>query len=421
MSVETQGGSTADRSLTLRRNEGIQTVEQTLPEPARHGAAGMFVLNDADRETEAIPWAAGEHRQLPDGSLYQHARAARYAHEDDLVEDPGGRKRAVLSREYEIDGEAHAVIMTDSRWRAGTGQDEDYRAWYKYDLKLRPLDSDGSIAWSRTPVEALNVKLQPQYKQLVDPDGDPLSLPYNEGTLVHVQSTWVDRPRELLERTQQLVEEALGYELSESFVHPESRRFWKAEVHHRVDAECEADLVHTLRQSQDLLAQHAADVETEGTHKDNTWLKAKVTTREWEQLGFPNIDAQILLKVYYPDNPDAEYPFNQPKIEAALAGATGGVSAWWLHRAATSCPVRLAHPPRFGSWWPVPGEPVSPEIARLCHAKLGAWSPNLCRRGVLGRRPVPRGNGVHSEHPARWRCVAGYLLLRRGDDALHLG
>jgi hypothetical protein len=112
MSVETQGSSTADQSLTLKRNEGIQTVERTLPQPARHGAAGMFVLNDADRDAVTIPWAAGEHRQLPDGSLYQHARAALYAHEDDLVADPGGRKRAILSREYEIDGEEHAVIMT---------------------------------------------------------------------------------------------------------------------------------------------------------------------------------------------------------------------------------------------------------------------------------------------------------------------
>jgi hypothetical protein len=92
---------------------------------------------------------------------------------------------------------------------------------------------------------------------------------------------------------------------------------------------CEEDLVHTIRQSQDLLAQHAADVDTEGTHQNNKWLEAKLTTREWEQLGFPNLDAQILLKVYYPDNPNAAYPFNQPKIEAALAGNPGGEALHW--------------------------------------------------------------------------------------------
>ena len=219
MSVETQAGDSPDGwSLTLRRNEGIQTVEQTLPRPARHGGAGMFVLNDVSRDAATIPWNAGEHRQIPDGSLYQHARAARYAHEDDLVEDPDGRERVVLARDYESDGEPHAIIMTDSRWRAGTGQGDDYSPWYKYDLTLRPLDEDGAIAWDRTPVEALNVKLQPQYDQLVDADGDALALPYGEGTLVHVQSTWVEHPRVLLERTQDLVEAALGYELDASFV-----------------------------------------------------------------------------------------------------------------------------------------------------------------------------------------------------------
>ncbi|GAB3676896.1 DUF7845 domain-containing protein [Halopiger thermotolerans] len=314
----------------LPRNEGIETTAKTYPTPPGHGGGGKFVLNDAHRSAESVPFDAGENRKIPDGSLYQHARAAYYAHEDEIVTDHEGKERIVLSRDYVVDGVPHAVTLTDSRWRGGRGQGSNYRPFYKYDVTLKPLDSDGNVEWSRTPLNALSLKIQPQYEGMVDSDGDPVNLPYGTGTLVHVQTTWVEHPEVLADRAADLVAHVFDYELEELEINEESKGFWKAETHVRCDDAKTDDLVHTVRQSADLLAEHAADVETQGLASDGDWLEAKITTRDWHQLGFPQLDANILLKVYYTDNPKAvEYPFDQPKIEAALLGNPNGDNYHW--------------------------------------------------------------------------------------------
>ena len=331
MSTETFPTADFEIGDDLPRLEGIETTTCEMPEPARHGGGGMFVLNDEHRASTTIPFNPGTGRNLPDGSLYQHARAAAYAHEDDREHDPTKEKdRIVLARDYHVDGVPHAAVMTDSRWRAGKGEGDDYSPWWKYDLTLWPVDENGDVEWGRTPLEALSLKIQPQVAGLVDSRGESLSLPYGTGTLVHVQTTWVDQPDVMLERARALVGEVLGYEIDDAWIHPDSTRFWKAEGHHRFSGEFTDDVVHTIRQSTDLLARHAADVDDSATHAENRWLEAKVTTREWEQLGFPQLKVPILLKVYYTANVDrASFPFDQPKIEAALMGNPNGEKLHW--------------------------------------------------------------------------------------------
>lgn len=330
MSEAARPGDGFEPGEDLPRVEGIETVECEMPQPARHGGAGMFVLNDYDTSADRVPFDAGDGRNIPDGSLYQHARAAAYALDGDRVHDPVKDKdRIVLSRDYDVDGVPHAVVMTDSRWRAGKGEGDDYRPWWKYDVTLWPA-RDGEVQWDRTPLEALSLKIQPQVHGLVKSNGDPLRLPYGAGTLVHVQTTWVDRPQQLLERARDLVSEVFDYEIDEGDLHPESKRFWKAEGHHRFDGDLCDDVVHTIRQSTDLLARHAADVDDSARHEDNRWLEAKVTTRDWDRLGFPQLDLPILLKVYYTENPDrTPYPMDQPKIEAALEGNPNDTKPHW--------------------------------------------------------------------------------------------
>jgi len=314
--------------VDLERNEGITTTAKELPGGARHGGGGKFVLDDVDRDTDSIrgKFDVGDGRQLPDGSAYQHARAAWYAHEDDTVTPPDSNTEyAVLTRSYqhpaEDEPDEYAVTLTSSRWKAGAGQGNDYTPWYSYDLTVQPLDDDGSIAWDRTPPRSLSLKLEPQYDELVHPDGDNFRLPHGEGTLVRVQTTWVDQTEEFLQRAAHLLGYSLNYGVQQSDVVDDSAAFSKAEVHHRVTEDVDDDLALTIRQSAELLASHDADVETRGVHENSRWLKSKIRTEDWNQLGFPNLDAPILIKLYYPDDPDhAEYPLDQPKLEVALDG-----------------------------------------------------------------------------------------------------
>jgi len=311
----------------LLRLEGIETETRTFPEGARHGGAGMFVLQDDHRPAAEIDWDAGEYRQIPDGSLYQTARAAQYAAE--TVEDNQDRERTVLSRSYQVDGETFAVTMTDSRSQFGIGTGDDRTTWYKYDLTLQPLQN-GEIQWHRTPAKSLNVKLIPQNENLVYKDGEPQNPPFGPGTKVEVQCTWVDDPEKLLERASRLVQDTLGYDLRELDVHQQSKRFWKAEVHHRVQEALADRLAYVIRQSGDLLARHETELESHDSRESDRWLEAKLTTEGWHKLGFPITGHPILIKMYYPDNPERlEYPMDQPKVEVALAGS--GRSGQQLH------------------------------------------------------------------------------------------
>lgn len=285
------------------------------------------MLNDTDLSAEMLfsKFDINDYRTFRDGSLYQHCRAAWYELADALIENNQGKQYAILDRDYEYPGgdddEQYAITLRSSRWKAGTGEGDDYSPWYKYDLTVQKVTDNGHIQWDSTPTQSLSLKVHPQYDDLVYPDGSDLIPPHGDGSYISVQSTWVDETEQLVERAAHLVGHAFGYELSHDDIVTESLGFDKAEVHHRFNASRESDVVQTLKQSGDLLAKHAAEVETWGIYENDRWMKAKIRTSEWEKLGFPDLDAPILIKCYYPDNPERlDYPMNQPKLEVALDG-----------------------------------------------------------------------------------------------------
>jgi len=321
-----QTAPTASRH-DLDRAPGVDVETRTHRKPARHGGGGKFVIHDLDRPAEAVrqSWSPGEHRNVPDGSAYQHARAAWYAHEDDLVTNHKGKSYAVLTRDYQHpegdEAGTYAVTLRSSRWRAGRGTGASFTPFYKYNLTVQPLDEDGEILWQSTPSRSLSVTLIPQVEGMVYEDGNDLEIPHGEGTFVDVQSTWVDQPEVMVQRASHLLGHVLDYQLESTSLNHDSLAFIKAEAHARFDEAKEGDVVHTIRQSQDLLAEHSADISTEGTHENDRWIEAKLRTADWHKLGFPRFNAPILLKAYYPDNPNwCEYPMDQPKIEVALNG-----------------------------------------------------------------------------------------------------
>ncbi|MFC7134358.1 MULTISPECIES: winged helix-turn-helix domain-containing protein [Salinibaculum] len=308
-----------------RRQEAVDTTTETMPAPARHGANGTFTLEDLERDADELrrKWGLDDDRPLPNGSAYQHARAAWLA-TDDIVEYDDKEYR-VLSRDFEHphddeDGR-FAVTLVSSPWRAGREIGGEYRAFYKYDLTLRPVDDDGAIRWGSTPDRSFSVKIRPQREDLIQKDGSSFDIPYSEGSFLTVQATWLEDITEAIALATKFLGGALGYQLKVDDICQDSARFTKAEVHQRIERVKEQHVVQTIRQSADLLAAHEADLDTRGKYEDGKWMECWLQTDAWEKLGFPALDAQLSIKVYYPDHPEKlEYPMDQPKVEVALEG-----------------------------------------------------------------------------------------------------
>lgn len=315
-----------ERRHDLRRQEAVETTTETLPAPARHGGNSSFLLADIKRDPDPVrrKWPL-DGRPLPDGSVYQHARAAFLSHDEEERIEYNNSEYIVLNQDYEHphpdeDG-SYAVTLVSSPWVAGKDINDDYTTYYTYDITLQPVDSDGSIQWNRTPDRSLSIKLEPQHDDLVYPDGSSFEIPYCEGTLVRVQATWVDDVAETIKLATKLLGGMLGYRLEVDDIYDGSASFSKAEVHHRFERGKEQHLVQTVRQSAELLTSHEADIDTRGKYRDGKWMECWLQTDAWQKLGFPDLNAQLSIKVYYADHPEKlEWPMNQPKVEVALEG-----------------------------------------------------------------------------------------------------
>jgi hypothetical protein len=297
------------------------------PDPIEHGFSGQVVINDTD--LDATFENAPKDKKVPDGSVYQAARVAWYK----SGAEPG--ETAILSTTYTPDWldtqDDYAVVMKSSKWLAGTINEGKYNPVYKYDITLRRTDITGEVDFDSAPLHSLSCKIQPQYDHLVQAeDHSPLPTPYGEGSKVDIQTTWVSHPQQAADRARDMLHHALPYSFDTDRVEPASRRLWKTEAHLRFLKEKESDVVHVLRQTQDLIPHRGGDMDTTGTTQDGSWLKCKISTEDWNRLGFPNIDYPILLKVYYPSDPEsAPEPLNHPKIEAALAGNPNNKKPHW--------------------------------------------------------------------------------------------
>ncbi len=300
-------------------------VEQrTGPEPVAHGSRLMNVFNDVELDLDADgvddreattydvahrTWSAfpGDHTDEP----YVVAKPDA----DDITGLPPAR----YDREYILE-------KTSSRWMAGTGDGDDYSAYYEYHLKLRERDEDGN---TYSPPMSVSVDIQPQDAGLVHPDGNALETPYGEGSRVLCQTTWAESPAEIEARMLDVLGLAFGVDRDalELARDPESRRIMKAEAHVRFAIAKKAQVVETLEQSKELIA-YGGDSKIDAHQKRQRegWLEAVVDAERWWLLGFPREDFDIEAKVYqassWANKPESD-PMHHPKLEASYGGARG--------------------------------------------------------------------------------------------------
>jgi len=108
----------------------------TFPKPRAHGAAVMNHLDDVQNPR------AG--RSAERGTLYDRSLSYWREHVGDRDFEPH-----VAVDDFEADwlpSGDYALVLTSSRWKAGTGRGDDYRSYYEQHLKLRE--------WGQKPTTA---------------------------------------------------------------------------------------------------------------------------------------------------------------------------------------------------------------------------------------------------------------------------
>jgi len=323
-----------------RPMDGLEYQRITRTKPIDHNVTGTFVLKDTETEP---PADAPEYSNVPDGSLYQRARVAFLnADEDPELENP---KKRVLSREYVpswLEGdERFAVVLTSSDFVAGTGKGEDYSPFYKYDVTLRRVDPYGEIL-NENPLHSLTVKIQPNYEDLVYPDGNDYSIPYGEGSFVRVSSTWLEDAGELFTRAQDMLEHALGHRIEADEIATEddatadesetpSTTLQRQEAHVRFHKMKADDVKHALQQSADLIPHKEGSVSNlDGDANNGTWELFRFQSSDWDLLGHRDTGkVEIGVKIYFTHDPENSHgPFQHPKIEAWLADTKKESVTW---------------------------------------------------------------------------------------------
>ncbi|MDB2276552.1 ArsR family transcriptional regulator, partial [Halorubrum ezzemoulense] len=165
--------------------------DRVAPQPAAHGAAVQAVFNDAGRDL----------------ALYSAVHPLWYDIVGDRDEEPGIAAELDHHELTWLDaptpGREWVVKLTSSRWKAGTGSGDDYSAYYKYDLTLRERDEDGDLY---KPGKACSLRVITQFEDLNYKDGEPLTLQYDEGSLVRCSTTWADTSAEVEGRMLDLLE-----------------------------------------------------------------------------------------------------------------------------------------------------------------------------------------------------------------------
>jgi DNA-binding transcriptional ArsR family regulator len=308
MSIETGSGHDQLPAVDLEDRRG--------PRPAAHGAAVSCHYNDRDLDVGAgrgttiydqllETWRS----DVGDKDLEPYVIAEL---DNDLVEWLPNR------RDY-------VVVLKSSRWKAGTGTEDDgnYSAYYEYDLILRERTDDGDL---RKPPLSINLSVTPQYSELNYADGNDLNLPYGEGTRVTTQTTWSEDPDEIRRRSVDVLVAAIGADRDavELARDPDSRRIQKAEAHVRFDIDAKNQMVDAIRHTEDLIAYGGrTEIESHRKRQQEGWVEARCDADRWDLLGFNQSDNRISLKCYqatnWADRPRSDSQ-HHPKVEAAFNG-----------------------------------------------------------------------------------------------------
>lgn len=284
------------------------------PEPTAHGAGIQCVFNDSD-----------------DRTLYDRAHSSWRNHVGDreiepyvLVdldhEDVRGLRPARGDRDY-------VLVYRSSRWKAGTGVGDDYRAWYQYHLMLREIDDDGELY---KPPTSIHIEIIPQNGKLNYEDGSPLELPYGEGSRVIISTTWAESAVEIETRMVDVLSVAFDVENQDLLRdrNNESRRIQKAEAHVRFHIGYKRQAVEVLRQSEELISYGGmTELDAHRKRQREGWLEAVLDAERWHLLGFDRTTWDVELKVYQAAGWEQISPSeaaHHPKLEASFAGVDQG-------------------------------------------------------------------------------------------------
>ncbi|WP_323173806.1 winged helix-turn-helix domain-containing protein [Natrialba sp. PRR66] len=301
----------------------------TFPKPRAHGAAVMNHLADVQEPN------AG--RSADRGTLYDRSLSYWREHVGDRDLEPH-----VAVEDFEADwlpSGDYALVLTSSRWKAGTGRGDDYRAYYEQHLKLREwgAEDDNGERDLRKPPLALHVEIMPQFREMVYKSGDPLECPYGEGTRLLAWTTWAEDPFEMERRMYDALRAVYGadaVDLDDRV--DDARRLPKAEAHIRFHIDRKNALVETLDQSKQLIDWGGeSEIEAHQRRQKEGWLEALVESDRWHLLGFDPKRYSTEMKIYQANQwhkKSRSDPFHHPKLEASYAGVDRGelphVSEW---------------------------------------------------------------------------------------------
>jgi len=319
MAADTPGnGSLPDPELERR----------VAAKPAAHGSSVVNLFNDLDVDLDLDVTGTDAESTAYDAMLNywrdhvgdrdQEPHVAAELDADDYEWLPPAR----ADRDW-------CLLLTSSRWKAGTGTGDDYSAFYEYHLKLREVDDDGE---DYKPPLALHIEIMPNFADMVYKNGNALETPYGEGTRCICWTTWADSPDDIERRLLDALGATIGAD-RQALVdarNSESRRIAKAEAHHRIDIGWKRQVIETLEQSKQLIAYGGgSELEMHQQRQQEGFLAAVLDADRWHMLGFPHTEYDIELKVYqaphWADKDPSEYA-HHPKLEASFSGVNGNGS-----------------------------------------------------------------------------------------------
>lgn len=309
-------------------SEVTDSEEDRFGEPRAHGASIQNVLNDlapSDRDK----------RGLDRGTLYDHAVAYWREHVETHEHEPYVAVEDFDADWLPEDGQ-YALAIKSSGWKAGYGLGDDYSQFYEHHLMLRRVVETKHGTKLKKPPLALHVEVQPQFRDLVYKDGNPLECPHGEGTRLEIWTTWAEHPEDAEQRAYDALRAVYGDVFTVEDRNPNSRRVAKAEAHVRFAHEKMGNVVETLDQSRKLVAYGGnSEIDAHQRRQREGYLEALVESDRWDLLGFPDQPFHSAMKVYRRKDWHTLSPDNSgyhPKLEAFFAGVDRGelphVSEW---------------------------------------------------------------------------------------------
>jgi DNA-binding MarR family transcriptional regulator len=216
--------------------------------------------------------------------------------------------------------EPYHFQFRSKRWKAGTGEGDDYTPYYEYLIYARRETQNGL----NTPPQRLKLQIQPQRDGMNHPDGNPIELPHGEGTRIEIETTYAQRPGEVIRRAQRLLSEILP-DYDPAGLDWDTGRIKKLESHIRYDRSLMETAVSCLIRTERLISwMGRSDLSGDHERRRPGWDLWRFSSTVWHKLGFQKLgDYTLGLKTYSAPN-WKDYPTNHhahhPKIEAFYAG-----------------------------------------------------------------------------------------------------